>query len=94
MSSIKAVFGGGSIPHGTYADAKVQAEALDILLKSGVKNLDTARLYPGSEAAIGKLDARTSFTIDTKLEGGFNPQNGSGKEQVPLKRFHTVTFGN
>lgn len=73
MAEIKAVFGGGTFPNWVFSDPKVQAEALDILLKGGVTTIDTARLYPGSEEAIGKLDAHKSFTIDTKLVGGFAP---------------------
>lgn len=71
MAGIKVVFGGGAFPHGVFADAKVQAEALDNLQKEGVNVIDTARLYPGSEEAIGKLEGRTNFIIDTKLKGGF-----------------------
>ncbi|KAL1593868.1 hypothetical protein SLS60_010601 [Paraconiothyrium brasiliense] len=71
MSGIKSVFGGAAFPQGPYADPKVQAEALEVLQKTGVKVIDTARLYPGSEEAIGKLDGRKNFIIDTKLKGGF-----------------------
>ncbi|KAF2448757.1 aflatoxin B1 aldehyde reductase-like protein member 2 [Karstenula rhodostoma CBS 690.94] len=81
MAEIKAVFGGGAFPQGVYADARVQAEALDVLQKAGVKVIDSARLYLGSEEAIGKLEGRTNFTIDTKLPGGFNKGNLS-KDQV------------
>ncbi|KAL5423643.1 hypothetical protein PMIN06_001869 [Paraphaeosphaeria minitans] len=81
MAGIKAVFGGAAFPNGPYADAKVQAEALDILQKAGVKVIDTARAYIGSEEAIGKLEGRTNFTIDTKLLGGISKGN-LGKDQV------------
>lgn len=90
MPDIKVVFGGGAFPHGPYADPKVQAEALDILLKSGVTTIDSARLYPGSEEAIGQLEKRTSFAIDTKLQGGFAAETGSGKEQVTLDHPHPI----
>lgn len=81
MAEIKTVFGGAAFPNGVFADAKVQAEALEVLQKSGVKVIDTARLYPNSEDAIGKLDGRTNFIIDTKLKGGFAPGSVS-KDQV------------
>jgi aflatoxin B1 aldehyde reductase len=81
MAEIKTVFGGAAFPNGAFADAKVQAEALDILQKSGVSGLDSARVYTGSEEAIGKLDARTNFTIDTKLRGGVE-KGTLGKDQV------------
>ncbi|KAH9882332.1 hypothetical protein J1614_000568 [Plenodomus biglobosus] len=71
---VKTIFGGASLSDESgFSKHEDRVEILEILLKNGVTNLDTARLYPGSEVAIGKLDKRTSFTIDTKLVGGFAP---------------------
>jgi aflatoxin B1 aldehyde reductase len=73
---VKTVFGGFTLSDSAYFNTpEKRAEVLEILLKNGVKNIDTARLYPGSEEAIGKLEKRKEFTIDTKLEGGFVPGN-------------------
>lgn len=72
---VKSVFGGGSfIAEGTLGSLNTHdkvAEAIDVLLASGVTTIDTARIYSGSEEAIGKQEKRTQFTIDTKVPGGF-----------------------
>lgn len=81
MAPIKLVFGAAGIPHKNYEDPKYQTSALEALLKAGVTTLDTARLYTGSEEAIGNLPLRTSFTIDSKLEGGFKPGT-STRDQI------------
>ncbi|KAF2125286.1 Aldo/keto reductase [Dothidotthia symphoricarpi CBS 119687] len=70
----KHVYGGASFSSmGAFQDSEGQAEVLSILLANGVTNIDTARIYQGSEEAIGKLSKRTEFVIDTKLAGGFMP---------------------
>ncbi|OAL46901.1 Aldo/keto reductase [Pyrenochaeta sp. DS3sAY3a] len=81
---VKTIFGGAALSDlggRAFATPEARAEAVDVLLANGVVNLDTARLYPGSEVAIGALEKRESFVIDTKLVGGFQPGNVS-KEQV------------
>ncbi|KAF2685089.1 Aldo/keto reductase [Lentithecium fluviatile CBS 122367] len=84
MTQIKAVYGGGSFnPHGAFKDAETVGAALEALQRSGVTTLDTARLYPGSEALIGAQPLRTSFTIDTKIQGGFSP--GSASKDAIIK---------
>lgn len=74
---VKIVFGGGSFMDkgalGSFNGKEKVAEAMDVLLASGVTTIDTARIYPGSEEALGKQDKRTQFTIDTKVPGGFAP---------------------
>jgi len=74
---VKIVFGGGSFMDkgalGSFNGKEKVAEAMDVLLASGVTTIDTARIYPGSEAALGQQDKRTQFTIDTKVPGGFAP---------------------
>lgn len=74
---VKTVFGGGSfIPEDAIGNLNTHdkiAEAIDVLLASGVATIDTARMYPGSEEAIGRQERRTEFTIDTKVPGGFSP---------------------
>jgi len=44
-------------------------EFLKILEKHGVKDLDTASRYPGSEKALGDLGAPAKFTVHTKAPG-------------------------
>lgn len=79
---VKTVFGGASLSDAaTFKTHEQRTEIANVLLANGVTNLDTARLYGGSEVAIGQLDKRTEFTIDTKLEGGFKPGSVS-KEDV------------
>ncbi|KAF1918800.1 NADP-dependent oxidoreductase domain-containing protein [Ampelomyces quisqualis] len=79
---VKIVMGGaGFNANGKFNDKESRSQVLDILLAHDVKNIDTARLYQGSEVAIGELEKRTQFVIDTKLVGGFNPGNVS-KDQV------------
>lgn len=41
-------------------------DVLQLLEKYSVKDLDTARIYPGSEKSIGELNLSASYTIHTK----------------------------
>lgn len=71
---VKLVFGGFPISDSAnFNTPDVREQLLNLLLANGVTNIDTARGYPGSEIAIGALDKRTSFAIDTKLPSGFAP---------------------
>lgn len=73
---VKTVFGGATLSDSaTFKTQEQRTEITDVLLANGVTNLDSARLYPGSEVAIGQLEKRDQFTIDTKLVGGFSPGN-------------------
>jgi aflatoxin B1 aldehyde reductase len=73
---VKIIMGGAGLTDtGKFNTQESREKVLDILLAHDVKNIDSARLYAGSEVAIGKLDKRTQFTIDTKLVGGFSPGN-------------------
>jgi aflatoxin B1 aldehyde reductase len=74
----KIIFGGASLSDtAKFNTQESRTQVLDVLLKHGIKNLDSARLYAGSEVAIGALEKRSQFTIDTKLVGGFSPGNVS-----------------
>jgi aflatoxin B1 aldehyde reductase len=44
---------------------------LDKLFTRGCRHIDTARDYHGSEALLGRVNATSRFTIDTKVQGGF-----------------------
>lgn len=71
---VKFIMGGAGLSeHGKFNTQESREKVVDILLKHGVTTLDSARLYTGSEVAIGALDKRNQFTIDTKLKGGFGP---------------------
>lgn len=69
MSGIEVVF--GAAPIARQEDWFPQAE--DVLEKYGVKKIDTAQLYEGSEVTLAKFDAPSRFVIDTKWRGGFVP---------------------
>lgn len=65
-NSPKIVYGGypfGLLPH------EDSSKIVEVLKKSGIRELDTARIYPGSEKAIGELHLPEQFVIDTKARG-------------------------
>lgn len=68
---VQTIFGAAGVAY--FPTPEAFAQVLDTLLAHGVTNIDTARLYAGSEVAIGAQPKRTQFTIDTKLGGGFMP---------------------
>ncbi|KAH6638887.1 NADP-dependent oxidoreductase domain-containing protein [Boeremia exigua] len=94
---VKVVFGGGAFAFGGFSNKDAVAEAIDVLLAAGVTTIDTARIYPGSEVAIGGQEKRTQFTIDTKVPGGFAPDTAhkdtivehakEALEKVKIKQF-------
>ncbi|KAK9233974.1 NADP-dependent oxidoreductase domain-containing protein [Lipomyces kononenkoae] len=67
-NQIKLIFGTAFIA--PLGDETIN-EFLRILEHNGVKELDSARLYKGSEEALGKAGAPSRFTIDTKAPGFF-----------------------
>jgi diketogulonate reductase-like aldo/keto reductase len=84
MSSrpVQLVFGGASFGpsmSSEFGSLEAARHALDLLGASGVKSIDTARIYPDSEAYLGQAGAAARFSIDTKYPGGFAP-TASGKE--------------
>lgn len=80
---VKLLFGGAAVSDSAYFNTQEErAKLADVLLANGVKNIDSARLYDGSEVAIGQLEKRKDFTIDTKLPGGFGPPGTCTKEGV------------
>ncbi|USP73031.1 hypothetical protein yc1106_00305 [Curvularia clavata] len=79
---VKAVFGGYPLSDSSnFETPEKRDQVVDVLLKNGVTTIDTARIYPGSEEAIGKIPKRKEFAIDTKIPGGFAPGSAS-KEKV------------
>jgi aflatoxin B1 aldehyde reductase len=81
---IKAVFGGAGIP--LHFNDK-RDECLAALKNHGVTTIDTARLYEGSEEAIGSAANHEHFIIDTKLKGGldFSGVGGTTKPDAILR---------
>lgn len=72
MAGLPVVFGGAGIgPPRTFNNAEKVAELYDVLEKGGVKIIDSAQLYEGSEQMIGETNGGSRFTIDTKWKGGF-----------------------
>jgi len=45
-------------------------ELLDVFYKRGYRQIDTASLYPGSEACLGQANAASRFVIHTKVHSG------------------------
>jgi aflatoxin B1 aldehyde reductase len=71
---VKIIFGGAPLSDtATFKTHEERTKIIETLLKHDITNIDSARLYPGSEVAIGQLEKRKQFTIDTKLVGGFAP---------------------
>ena len=58
-------------PERSFKDEKSVTELLDLLEKKGVKHIDSAQLYTGSEKLLGEFNAGSRFIIDTKWKGGF-----------------------
>jgi len=83
MSGLTIVFGTAGFTAGanypTPADAKV---VLDAVAKADVTHIDTAQLYGDSEAFLGELNSGDRFNIDTKAQGGFDPNNSLRPENL------------
>jgi len=78
-NGVKIIYGAGGISYvflgHESADDKFHAyskQVLDTLEKDGIRHLDTAEIYPGSEAEIGYHGGADRFIVDTKLPGGFD----------------------
>ncbi|KAL4805110.1 NADP-dependent oxidoreductase domain-containing protein [Aspergillus unguis] len=69
------VFGGGSFMNeATYGGSEGRAEALTLMMSSGVNIIDTAHIYQDNEKILGELGAAKEFVIDTKYPGAFGPE--------------------
>jgi aflatoxin B1 aldehyde reductase len=83
MPGLKIVFGtAGFNPTHNYKTPDDAKAVLDVLEENGVKNLDTAQQYGESEAILGKINAGERFIIDTKAQGGFDPDNSLHPETL------------
>ncbi|GMM38255.1 hypothetical protein DASC09_055940 [Saccharomycopsis crataegensis] len=63
---VKIVYGSAGITHIDKADMN---SVVDILKKNNVDEIDTARIYPGSEKALGDHGFSKHFIVDTKARG-------------------------
>ncbi|KAB8737491.1 hypothetical protein FH972_026450 [Carpinus fangiana] len=81
-SGIKIAYGGASIAQRSFVTEEAVKGVFDVLEAGGVKIIDTAQLYAGSEELLGKTGAASRFILDTKHVGGFGPEEESSKERV------------
>lgn len=79
----------GAYPIGVTSPEEASA-IVTAIQEAGIKELDTARIYPGSEKSIGELHLPDQFVIDTKAKGFSNGSltkegiNESIKESLDL----------
>ena len=86
-NSGKLGFGLMRLPRrGVKIDVDQTAQMVDLFLEAGFTYFDTARIYPGSEAAtrkaLVKRHSRDSFTIATKLNTMIAPTSGMARKQI------------
>lgn len=72
MTPPQTVLGAGTVSS-EYGNDEQQKAFLDTCKDYGVKSIDTAYLYGDSEEVLGRLQAPSSFSIDTKHPGGNSP---------------------
>ncbi|GAB7341552.1 hypothetical protein MBLNU457_7765t1 [Dothideomycetes sp. NU457] len=61
-------------------------ELLDAFHARGYRQLDTASLYPGSEASLGQADAASRFTIHTKVHSGQPGDHEASKVKASIEK--------
>ncbi|KAJ5487613.1 hypothetical protein N7530_001913 [Penicillium desertorum] len=89
MASIKIIWGGASIVDKvSYPTLESISEVLDILHAKGIKNIDTAKRYSNSEELLGKLQAHSRFTIDSKFPGGAGPEPSTPESLLDVYYMH------
>lgn len=71
VNGIKVIFGGIAFAVPLVDEA---TEWLKTLESFGITNIDTAEAYGPSEEMLGKANAASKFTVDTKLLGGLGPR--------------------
>jgi aryl-alcohol dehydrogenase-like predicted oxidoreductase len=106
-NGIKIIYGGAGISndparsrlHDGTTDTHLYAKSLlDSLEKNGVKVIDTAEIYQGSELQLGFLEAHEKFIIDTKIAGVIIPGRGkdeiieAGKKRLELLKISQVSL--
>ncbi|KAF2276533.1 aldehyde reductase [Westerdykella ornata] len=72
--TVKKVFGGASIGDWGFSEKDDVDQLFAFLKNAGVKEVDTAIIYPKSEEKIGRsITGYEDLLISTKLPGGFQP---------------------
>ena len=76
---VKVVYGGALLGNASsdFSTPEQVEEVLRVLEENGVKDIDTAQIYGGSEELLGKTGAASRFIVDTKHAGGFVPGTSS-----------------
>lgn len=70
VNGINVVFGGVAFAGPSVDEATEWLQTLEAL---GITNIDTAEAYASSEEVLGKVNAASKFTLDTKLLSGLGP---------------------
>jgi aryl-alcohol dehydrogenase-like predicted oxidoreductase len=106
-NGVKIIYGGAGIsndparsrlPDGTTDSHRYAKSILDSLEKHGVRVIDTAEIYQGSEEELGSQKAHEKFIIDTKIAGIIIPGRGkdelieAGKKRLELLKTNQVSF--
>ncbi|EIT73616.1 putative oxidoreductase [Aspergillus oryzae 3.042] len=80
-SGVKLIFGGASFLDERNSPLDQVEDILQVVQHGGIISIDTASIYGSSEELLGKANASSCFSIDTKYPGGMCP-DVSSKEAV------------
>lgn len=87
MSGVKTVFGGATIQKTRgFKNVEELEEVFQVLKDNKVDTIDTAQIYGDSEGILGEAKAGSSFTIDTKVGGGFKPGTATKEGVVEIAK--------
>lgn len=83
MAGIKTIFGAGSVNKGrAFGEPGALDQVYALMKENNCSTIDTAALYGDSEELLGKAQAGSKFTLDTKTKGGFGGKGYATKEKV------------
>ena len=80
-AGVKFIFGGASFLDERNSPVDQVEDILQVVQHGGIISIDTASIYGSSEELLGKANASSCFSIDTKYPGGMCP-DVSSKEAV------------
>lgn len=76
-----------SSPGICHFDSKTEVdELLNAFYERGYRDLDSSRLYPGSEERLGRSNAASRFTIHTKVQSGQPGDHEAAKIQASIEQ--------